>query len=485
MEPQMHTDAHRWLKSLRCWGFYLCASVCICGSSAWAVPPNVPDTAPLEIQVPSFDTKTLSCGMKVLFLKDDRMPLAQGTLYLPGGSSSDPEGKEGLTSLVNATLRDGGAGDLSPEAFDEALEDKAASLSASSDLESCTVSFNCLSGNLPEVLDLFGSMLRSPRFEEKRVQTAKEVLLDGASRLEDAPDTLTRVLFRKSLFGHHPYGRWESPKSLGTLTRSDVVKFYGEHYGPRGSVLAVTGSFDEEKVFRQLDKIFAGWKNLSPQVAFSDPKPLGPAIYFFPKDVTQVLVRFGFHGIKRLDPRQTPLDVADYVWGGSGFTSRLMQKIRSDRGLVYFVSSYSLPFNIPGLFQVVGGTRPDAVEEYLTLLFQMTADFAKEGPTEKEMAEAKRSMIEEFAYNFETSFKLAPYKASLDFNGYPADYLETYRAKVKAVTRSQAAQAAGAVLSQKNWVLVVCGPASLEGVLAKFGKVYKMKSVFDPIPTDP
>src|SRR6185369_7606465 len=112
---------------------------------------------------------------------------------------------------------------------------------------------------------------------------------------------------------------------------------------------------------------------------------------------------------------------------GSGFTSRLMKKIRSDRGLAYFVGSYFLPYDIEGPFQVVGGTRTDSVKEYLTLMFQMISDFAKEGPTGRELEEAKQSMIEEFAYNFESSFKLTPYRASLDFHHYEDNYLITYR----------------------------------------------------------
>jgi len=462
-------------------GLYLQVSLLIGVPQALAVPPNVPEPAPLRIQVPAFGEKVLSCGMTVLFLQDPSFPLAQGTLYLRGGSSCDPEGKEGLTSLVNAGLRSGGAGSLGPEAFDEALEDKAISLSLSSDLESTTVSFQCLTDDLATTLDLFGSMLRAPRFDPKRLETSKSLLLDGARRLEDTPDQATRVLFRKAFFGEHPYGRWEDPKSLAGLGRGDVARFFEEGYGPEGAVLALAGSFDEKGTLEDLERIFRGWKRKGKAPVFGEPKPLGPVIFFYPKEVSQVLVRLGYRGIQRHDPDQMPLDLADHVWGGSGFTSRLMKEIRSDRGLVYFVNSYSLPFNIPGIFQVVGGTRPDALEEYLTVLFGMAGDYAKNGPTLPEMVDAKRSLVEEFAGNFGSVFQTVAYQGNLVFNGYPKDHLSTYREKVKAVTREEAARAAGKVLSRKDRVLVVCGPASLEKVLAKFGKVRVVKSIFDPL----
>ena len=185
--------------------------------------------------------------------------------------------------------------------------------------------------------------------------------------------------------------------------------------------------------------------------------------------------------MKRHDPRDIPLQVANYILGGSGFTSRLMHQIRSDRGLAYFVDSVVLPYNIKGLFEVIGGTRPDSVKEFLTVMFQVLGDFAKDGPTQEELAQAQRSMVEEFAYNFESPYTLATFKASLDFHGYPDDYLSTYRKQVKDVTREEATRAASDILSEKEWVLVVCGPAALEPELSNFGKVVKVNNIFEPL----
>jgi zinc protease len=266
------------------------------------------------------------------------------------------------------------------------------------------------------------------------------------------------------------------------LTAGDVRNFYKAHYGPRGAVLVITGKFDEARVSAALEKIFSGWKAQKPAPAYADAQPLGPAIYFFPKNVTQVFIRMGLPGLRRHDPRDIPLQVANYVLGGSGFTSRLMREIRSNRGLAYFVDSYFLPYNITGPFQVVGGTRPDSVKEYLTLMFGQLDLYAKEGPAAAELASAQKGMIAEYAYNFESSFTLANYEGSLAFNGYPDDYLASYRDKIKAVTREEAAQAVRDILSRKNWVLAVCGPDGLQKDLEGFGKVVTVKSVFAPLP---
>ncbi|HJT25427.1 MAG TPA: pitrilysin family protein, partial [bacterium] len=443
--------------------------------------PKVPQTPPLEIVVPKFDEKTLSCGMKVLFLKNDDLPLVSASLLMRGGSIQEPEGKEGLAGMMSTLMRNGGAGKLSPEAFDAALENRAASMEAGTDTETFSAGFKCLAGDFPDILNLFADMLRRPGFDAKRFETDKADALDALEREEDTPDALSRVLFYRSLLGHSPYGRLANPKSVGSITVSDVKDFYGKNYGPQNSVLVVTGHFDEGKTAAQLESLFSGWKSAAAPAAPQAAQPLGPTIYFFPKDVTQVFIRYGVLGLKRHDPRDIPLSVGNYILGGSGFTSRLMREIRSNRGLAYFVDSVAIPYDVPGVFEVIGGTRPDSVKEYLDTMFQVMGDYAKEGPTDKELAEAKQSMIEEFAYNFESPYTLAPYKASLDFHGYPADYLENYRNKVKAVTRDQATAAARSILDQKNWVLVVCGPADLEKELSAFGKVVKVSSVFEPL----
>jgi len=488
--PQRHRATEKiksgFLKIPQIFAVVLAVSLCLCGPRlCFAKPPVVPATPPLRITVPNIHVRFLSCGMKVLFLKNDEMPLVSATLLIPGGNVLDPDGKEGLAGLSTALMRNGGAGDLKPEAFDEALENRAAAFTCESEQEDFKASFNCLSGDVADILKLFADMVLRPQMDPLRLATDKATMADSLTRTEDTPDSITRVLFTKALFGHHPYGRWSTPKVASQLTRDDAMTFYKKHFGPKGAVLAVAGKFDEDQVFTQLDSLFGGWKEQEPGPVFTDGAPLGPAIYFFPKDVTQVFVRLGLPGLKRHDPRDIPLQVANYVFGGSGFTSRLMSKIRSDRGLAYFVDSYFLPYNITGPFQIVGGTRPDSVKEYLSLMFDQMALYAQIGPTPKELDEAKQSMIEEFAYNFESPFDLVAYRASLDFNDYPDDYLAQYREKVKSVTLEQAALAAQDILSRKDWVLVVCGPAELEGTLKGFGKVVTVKTVFDPLPSNP
>jgi zinc protease len=447
-----------------------------------AKPPVLPETKPLEILFPAFDATTLTCGMKVYFFRDTQRPLVSASLYIPGGYSIDPEGKEGVVGLLWDTMRDGGAGDLSAEEFDAALKNKSIDMNTSADQERFSAGFHCLSEDLPYSLELFADMLRRPRFDAKRLESSRAKTIDYLNRRQDKPEDITEVLFGRTLQGHNPYGRWATPATLKKISRSDVVAFFKKHYGPNGAVLALAGNFDEKETTRLLEKLFSDWPHQEVITDFGTVKPLGPKIYFFPKEASQVSIRFGLLGYKNNDPDEMTYKVANYVLGGGGFASRLLTEIRSKRGLAYYTYSYFSPLRyIPGTFQIGGGTRPDATQEYLIQMFKIMDQYAKEGPTQKELDEAKKSIIENFGQKFESSFSASDQKAALSEAGYPEDFWDTYRQKINAVTKKQAQDAAEKILTQKNWVLVVSGPATLEKDLSAFGHVVKITNVFQPL----
>ncbi len=141
----------------------------VVSSFAFANPPQFPPENPLEIQVPAFSFKTLSCGIKVLYLHDDRLPIVSGSLRIPGGNVTDPNGKEGLSSFTASLLRNGGAGKLKPGAFDTALENKAISLGCSSEQEDFNATFSCLSEDLEAALAIIRGYASSAGFRAKRL----------------------------------------------------------------------------------------------------------------------------------------------------------------------------------------------------------------------------------------------------------------------------------------------------------------------------
>jgi zinc protease len=446
-----------------------------------AKSPQLPPSPPLRLEIPAFGEKQLSCGLKVLWREDAELPLVSCSLRIPGGFILEPEGKEGLLHLLKGLLRDGGAGALSPARFDQALDDRAASLWAAADQESFSAGFSCLSEDVDPLLGLFADMLLRPRLDAQRLEVTRAGMLDYLQRLEEQPEEVTGMLITRGYFGPHGYGGWPSVKSIKSIQRSDLADFFQAHYGPQGGVLVLSGLFDHEKTLARLESLFKGWKPQRPSQAPPAPPLQGKRILFFPKEVPQVSIRLALPGLKRHDPADFPLMLANYSFGGGGFNSRLMRRIRSEKGLAYSISSNYQKLWVPGPFTIEGATRPDAARGYLELLFEAMRQYAAEGPTPSELEEAKNALTQEFAYNFASVHDLASQRADYEFKGYPPDYLETYRAKIQAVTLKEAAAAAARILGQDTWVMAVSGPLSLQKDLEAFAPVTTLKSAFDPL----
>lgn len=99
----------------------------------------------VKVRRPVPEEWTLSNGLKVLYLKDDELPIVYGNLFIRGGSLYEDSKHRGVVSTMGSMLRLGGAGKYSPEALDERLRELAAGIGSSIGQEYGTISFNALS----------------------------------------------------------------------------------------------------------------------------------------------------------------------------------------------------------------------------------------------------------------------------------------------------------------------------------------------------
>jgi zinc protease len=155
----------------------------------------------------------------------------------------------------------------------------------------------------------------------------------------------------------------------------------------------------------------------------------------FPSAQSHVLL--GEAVLSRDDPDYFPLLVGNYVLGGGGFVSRLMTEVRSKHGLAYSVYSYFYPFAQRGPFQVGLQTRRDQADEALKRVKDVIARFVEQGPSEAELSAAKKSLIGGFPLRFDTNRKLLEQLAVIAFYRLPLDWLDTYPARLQAVTLAQ------------------------------------------------
>ena len=292
----------------------------------------------VEFTPPEPDRVVFENGMVVYLLEDHELPLVNMTATIRTGSWLDPTDKIGLASLTGSVMRTGGGGGLLAEQVDEELEQFAGGLSVSIGRQSGSASLDVLSKDLKRGLQIFAGLIRTPAFEPARVELAKLQVIEGIRRRQDNPGAIVGREFVKLLYGEdHPTARESSIGSITRITRDDLLAFHRKTIHPNGMMLGVTGDFDKPAMLALLRDVFGDWKKGEvPVLAIADVPQSAtakPVVRFVNKDTSQTHLRLGHLSIKEQDPDYVALAIANDIFGGSSFRSRLFNDVRTKRGL--------------------------------------------------------------------------------------------------------------------------------------------------------
>jgi len=460
----------RILLSLLAAGFLLTA----CHGGAGRIDnPRQFQSRPLEFEFPAVDRFRTANGIHVFFLEDRELPLVNITAKVGGGSLYDPEGKAGLGELFAAALRGGGAGGHPPVDFDEILEIMAANLFVDTDTHATRIDLSLRSEDLEKGLGLLADLLRRPRFDAERLDLAKKRMVESIRRRDDLLRDLARDRFRRRLYRGHPLGRETTVASVGRIGRADLVAFHKTHFRPDNVWLAVSGNVGRKELENLLEKNFGNWPagavgNLPPPSLPPSPEPL---LLLVKRDLPQTTILMGDRGIDKDAFDLFDVQVLNFILGGGGFNSRLMREIRSDRGLAYSVySHFQIGRRLPGLFLVACETRAPATIEVIRMIRDIIGDLRKQPPGEEELRLARESLVNSFVFAFDDSHAVVCREARLDFYGYPADYLRTYRDRIAAVTGQGVMEAARRRLDPERFTIVLVGdPEGFKSGLEELG----------------
>lgn len=442
-----------------------------------AVDPSRLPVAPLEIAVRTPAVTTLPSGLTVYLLEDHTTPLVQLRFLTPTGAADDPAAKLGLASLVASLTTEGGAGPLGAEAFDELLEFHGANASGGAAEETSSVGFSVRAADLARLFPVFADAVQRPRFEARRFDVAVARLLEAIRRREDRPDGVAARALAKAVFGPASLlGREPTVATVKAVTLDDLKRRHAATWGAKGARLIITGDFDAGVVRSLLGLHFASWRGgAAPARTFDPPPALVRRVIVVPRDVAQAKVRLGAAGFTRASPDEFPARLVNTALGSFG-VGRLYREIRDERGLAYSAFASVSPGPTSGLFTAGFDTRPEQVGEALEVALRILSEAGSTAPVSPaELAVASDMALNAFAFRFDAAAKIATEKATFDLFGYPSDYLETWRAKVRAVT-PEAARRLAARFGDGVQIVVVGPPAKL-GDLSRFGPVTTITDV--------
>jgi zinc protease len=399
-------------------------------------------------------------GTVVYLAPSHEFPLVNLAITFKGGASLDPADAPGLAALTARMAREGGTAKLSPAELDETLDFLATEASVSANETFTTATLNTLKANVDESLGLFLDMLRTPRFDQGRLDTAKARAIEGLKqRNDDAASILSRE-WKRLVYGTDHFESAEpSGASVEAISRDRLSEMHGRIFHPGNAIVSVTGDFEPQEMLAKLEQAFTGWERGGPA---PDPvKPtatLEPGLYHVPKEIPQGKVVLGCRSIERDDPDAIPLLLLNEILGAGGFTSRLMQQVRSNEGLAYSVRSTITPrVTYPGDFRAGFESKNATVALATKIVVDEIRKVRDELVTEDELETAKRGLIETFPRQFESKPQMLRVFVNDEWTGRPKDFWKTFRGKVDAVTREDLQRVARKHLDPATMAILVVG----------------------------
>ena len=413
-----------------------------------------------DFQPPAVTREELPNGMVLYLVEDHDLPLIRASAMIRAGSIYEPAAKVGLADLVGTVMRSGGSERYPGDKMDVLLEDMGASVETGMSDASASASLRCLTENFDQVLDIFADVLRHPAFPEDKIELARTQMKTGISRRNDDASEIAQREIAKLYYGaDSPYARQLEYDTLAAIDRGDMVKYHEYFYHPNNVILTVGGDFDTATMVTALRAAFDDWERVE---TFYPPDPVlsetPMSVNLVEKDdVNQSKVRMGHLGIRWDDEYLFPLQVLNQILGG-GFSSRLFSELRSKRELAYGVWAWMITGNHHRMPFTVGiDTKSEATVEAIGLIIDELNKVREEPVTPEELSRAKEGLKNSFVFNFSSPFSIASRKASYEFYGRPQDFLDTYLAKVDAVTADDILQAARARIHPDQMAILVVG----------------------------
>ncbi len=417
---------------------------------------------PLAFEPPDASSfrRTLPDGTVAYLAPSHEFPLITVSITFRGGASLDPADSPGLAAMMARMLREGGTAKHPAAEFDETLDFLATDVGVSATDTFTTATMNCLTSNFDESLGLFVEMLRSPGFDADRLDTAKARLVEGLKQRNDDAASIIGREWKQLLYGpDHFEGAEPTAASVAAIDRPRLSAIHRRIVHPGNAIVSVSGDFDEAEMLAKLTKAFDGWERGESVAPPAAPKAtLTPGLYHVPKDIPQGKVLIGCRSIVRDDPDAIPLMLLNEILGAGGFTSRLMQKVRSNEGLAYSVRSALAPkVDYPGDFKAGFESKNATVALATKIVLDEIATIRNELVTDDELDTAKKSLIETFPRQFESKPQMLRVFVNDEWTKRPADFWKTFRQKVASVTREDLQRVARKHLDPDQMAILVVG----------------------------
>jgi len=434
---------------------------------------------PLEFHPPEPTEHVLSNGVHVFHLEDRTLPLMTVSARFRGGPSKFPRAYFAAAAALPSLLRSGGTTALPPDSLDALMELYAISTSFGGGGEASFASVNTLTRHLDVALDLLGDMLKRPRFDSALVEVWRGQRLEGVRRNNDNPGSLSFSAFNRLMYGDHPIG-WEmnaSDLEPEDLSRDRLEWVHQRVICPDNLILGVTGDVPWEDMLPRVERLVAGLPSCA------DPLPRTPiptirqepGVFLIPRTLDQsTVVMAHVADVRREDdPAYYASRIGNSILGSGGLSSRLMERVRSEKGYAYSASSlWTTPVTHDGLVGAITQTKSGTTVAAIRLILSTMDEMTVSPPSSEEVSRSVDQIVNGFVFNFESPAQIVSRRITLRMERLPDDWLERYLAGIQDVSPDDIRQVFSRHVDPDQMIILVVGdPEALDEPLENLGPV--------------
>lgn len=411
---------------------------------------------------------TTGSGLKIWAVKDNSLPImVLKFAFIDSGTALDPQDKQGLVRLLSNTM-DEGAGDLDSQAFQKELSSHSITLLFNAGRDVFGGELKTLTHHQEKAFELLTLAVNKPRFDDEAVGRMRAANLVRLRSALSQPNWMAARLINDRAFENHPYAKNSGGtiSGLTSITPDDLHDFKNTYLTRDRLVIAAAGDIDEEALAQAVDRVFSGLPASAPEKTIPDTAIANEGQSFlFKAPVPQTMIEIMMPGISRKDLDYHALQVLNYIFGGGGFGSRLMDEAREKQGLTYGIYSGIQDYRHASALSVTTSTKNESAALMLSIIKTEMEELRAGGVTQKELDDAKSYITGSMPLSLTSTPDIASVILSLLVNELPIDYLDTFKDKINAVGRDDIRRVAERLLHADKMVTALVGePQDIETI---------------------
>ena len=382
--------------------------------------------------------------VRTLFVASQSLPIVDIQLTFNAGSAQDGQIEAGLYGLSNmaARLMTEGTDQYTAKQIATMFEKLGARFSVNAYRDMFVVRLKVLSDpeKLEPAVELMLHLLKHANFKPSGLNLILNNTSVGQRQVQENPNRLMNIQFYRTVYGQHPYAQpiVGTNGSIKKITPAHLIQFRNTFLVAQNMNIAITGDLKSEQASQIANQIS---QNITQgHAAAALPQAIDQKdfnISFIPFNSSQAHVMIGHLAIARNDPDRIALEVANQLFGGSGFNSILMKELRVKRGYSYGAYSALASTQARGLFSFSYSTQQDQLIESIQVAHQAMIDFIQQPIRVKDLEETKAGMLRSFPMSFSSNDSINAQLAAIGFYQLPSHYLSDYQKQLSQLNTRQ------------------------------------------------